>query len=1016
MAENNQERQKTRNELRQEIEDELRQAWEEKNGPIQVELNDEDKARKRERLESEGVKWDENRDGIEYTQAGRDFIFGIWGPSLSQQVDEVFSHRYIEHEKGGDDELKIDEEFNLAPPSDSGDEVDKIDPLELNSSDKLGLGEDLSSAELESSFLSVPGSSPDLSKELSEDVLDENASAKTPEDQERRSQMVDLEELDKRFQETHREFIGDLYKDLYKGIEEDSIARFEEEHGPIKRELNSEEKKRKKKAIEEEGGTWDEFEDGIEYTDTGKKFLFGKGPDSLESLADTEFLKDHPYYAEDLKSWKKTRASLEERENTEESEQESGADETQLNAGETLIEKVKEKRERDPDLPKSKKLAETLENLDDQGKIEFLQKFRGIKASVLVEGENGARERQYIRLKDGEEFNLNGKEELTFEFFDKYGDIVLNEDGVPKTKTQKISDIKYRDWKPYDFYHIKKEQHHYNDVLEKINDDDFDYANSAVYENEVSDKNIRAMRRLTESRGYTEQEAEEWKRLLSQHESLLKELENSYSLARDNFKEVKNEKHATFFEERLKEIVNYKKSEIVEAIKAGDVNLNVISREITALKSLLETYKKTEEKFDFRVAEKVVENNDAAVQETKNVEAVETEKSIEESVEAIEEEISRLIDGDKKLSPKQKLELKNNETILVSSWPATIEMNRYQVATCIYQGVDVTTVKVKGLIPLFSQTIIFSLTNGAKQELNWHDFFNTIDANYRDNLLPAIREHVKNKTAKNNSSTEVPKEEVFEMESSEGVNSPTNPGAEEGSETAGNPEESDREDVHNIENSKKPISEDDKEKKDEKFENQKKVEDRQGQGDKPREKSESLDGQDLDEDAQSGELEKLDKVKKEAIDYVTREDILNILLDSVNQIDLFVEGHNFFVPRDIDYLSDVLQFKINKMKAVKEIKDYIFSLENIVTPNQNRESGKSLEGNQKEKELKELKLKIKTFLLFQSKKKLAGIERFRERSEAQEGEDKFIKETFEDIDKQTDMALLQDMYESITSK
>jgi hypothetical protein len=120
-------------------------------------------------------------------------------------------------------------------------------------------------------------------------------------------------------------------------------------------------------------------------------------------------------------------------------------------------------------------------------------------------------------------------------------------------------------------------------------------------------------------------------------------------------------------------------------------------------------------------------------------------------VEAIEEEISRLIDNYSNLSAKQKLVLKNNETILVSSWPATIEMNRYQIATCVYQGVDVTTIKVKGFVPLVSETITFSLTdaNKTKQELSWHDFFNTIDANYRDSLLPAIRDHIKNKTAKN---------------------------------------------------------------------------------------------------------------------------------------------------------------------------------------------------------------------------------------------------------------------------
>ncbi len=782
MAENKQEYQKTPSELRQEeneryeeIKDELKRNWEAENGPIAIELTEEEREKRKQAVEKGGGVWNEKYYGFDYTPDGYDFLFGHDENSLRTQVEKVYQERYGNLNSG--EELKPDEEFNLAPPSDSGDEVDQRDPLKLNSSDELGLDKDLSSAELESSFLSVPGSGSDLSKELSEDIADEklnsdedldldaNSSSHAPENEERWSKIVDLEEQDKRFQETHRDFVGGLYK----GIKEDVIARFEEEQGPIKRELNDEEKKRKKRAIEKEGGTWDEFEDGIEYTEAGKKFLFGKGSDSLESLADAEFLKDHPYYAEDLKSWKETRANLKERENTEESEQISEAGETLVNAGETLIEKAKEKRERDPDLPKSKKLVETLKSLDSDEKIKFLQKFRDRKASVLVKDENGNKTRQYLRLRDGDEFNVF---EYTFEFFDENGNKVLNKDGSPKTKTQKISDIKYRDWEKgkiqegdlgQEFLYKNNRSGESQRVRFSV-DHEGDYIALDSYLTIPQEEMVKyedeegnvVYSESIERRSLSDTEKGKVEKLKSEHDNLVNEIGGFCYDRSEQYKKENKEFACNFFEKRLAEVRNYDNSTIVDRIKKSDIEPWRIKEEISVLSERLKQYKKQAEIFDQQSVVKKVEEKKEAQPE-----------NVEDSVEAIEEEISRLIDNYSNLSAKQKLALKNNETILVSSWPATIEMNRYQIATCVYQGVDVTTIKVKGFVPLVSETITFSLTdaNKTKQELSWHDFFNTIDANYRDSLLPAIRDHIKNKKTEKVENIDVDRDEKEPFES-----------------------------------------------------------------------------------------------------------------------------------------------------------------------------------------------------------------------------------------------------------
>ncbi len=821
-------------------------------------------------------------------------------------------------------------------------------------------------------------------------------------------------------------------------IKEELIEAWEKEHGPTHRKLTPEEREKKIKENEEDGYEWNEDTDGFTYTDAAREFIFGSGENSLDAQTDKVFEERYPdipeYSDKDLSLDEEF--SLEKPSGVRDEDKESGsvdlhssisesdsfiggkiidledrfgseAKETRLNSGETKIEKQKEKkkekRERDPDLPKSKKLAEMLESLDDQGKIEFLQKFRGIKASVLVEGENGARERQYIRLKDGEEFNLNGKEELTFEFFDKYGDIILNEDGSPKTKVQKISDIKYRDWKPYDFYHIGKEQHHYNDVLEKIDDDNFNYANSVTYENETTDKDSRVMRIPTESRGYTEKEGEEWKNLLSEHESLLKNLEDSYAWARERFSEAGNEKHAAFFEERLSEIAKYRQSRIVEAIKAGDVNLKTIQKEVEVLRSRLEAYQESARVFDFRQPKKEINKPDQKTEASTSINPQqEAQQEAEKNEkEAIEQEIDKLIDGSN-LPDKQKLELKKKETILVSSWPATIEMNRYQAATCIYQGVDLRTVKVKGFIPLVSQKIVFSLTNGEKQELDWDTFFNTIDANYRDNLLPAIKSHLKGGVVEDS-------EPPVEMELVEPPLKDNNSGEQEKLDE----KKEDRDDSEKLNqgDSSQDAQESNQPKNDERRDIDSPIES------KPESMKDAGHIPDDEEVEQLAEQEKLDNEKDSLLIYIRdSKDILDILFEHEDEFDYSPDEMLTLPAEDAQELYQKIVDKVNGIKTIEGVQNYRKVLEGVI--------GKHLKGNkspeksqeEKEKELKDLKLKIKAFYLKQSKENIAKIKDKQERDKAQERDNKFMKEAFKDIDEQIDIAVLQDMYKSITSE
>ncbi len=52
----------------------------------------------------------------------------------------------------------------------------------------------------------------------------------------------------------------------------------------------------------------------------------------------------------------------------------------------------------------------------------------------------------------------------------------------------------------------------------------------------------------------------------------------------------------------------------------------------------------------------------------------------------------------------------------------------------------------------------------------------------------------------------------------------------------------------------------------------------------------------------------------------------------------------------------------------------------------------------------------------QSKENINKIKDKNERAEAQKKDDKFMKETFEDIDKEIDIKVLEEMYQSITSE
>jgi hypothetical protein len=954
---------------------------------------------------------------------------------LRTQVEKVYQERYGTLDSN--EELKPDEEFNLAPPSDSGDEANEMDPLKLNSSDELGLDKDLSSAELESSFLSVPGSSPDLSGELSEDALNGNSSIKTPEDQERRSQIVDLEEQGR--QEAKR---------FYEEIEEDAIVRFEKEHGPIKRELNNQEKARKKKIIEKEGGTWSK-EDGFEYTEEGRKFILEKGPDSLESLADAEFLKDYPSYAEDLKSWKETKADFIGLEDYKKTKRESQRDIEKPEDAEAKKENVK--------LPKSKNLAETLESLDSEEKIEFLQKFRSRKASVLVKDENGNKTRQYLRLRDGDEFNVF---EFTFEFFDENGNKVLNEDGSPKTKTQKISDIKYRDWEKIgipsvDLGRELLYQDNQNGESRRIkfsmdrkgNYVDLDSNLSipkeeiVTYEGKQDSQREVVYSRSIEKRSLSDTERGEVEKLKAEHDNLVNEVGSFCHNKAEQYKKENNVVANDFFEKRLAEVRNYDNSTIVDRIKKSDIEPWRIKEEISVLSERLKQYKKQAEIFDQQSVVKKVEEKKEAQPE-----------NAEDSVEAIEEEISRLIDNYSNLSAKQKLVLKNNETILVSSWPATIEMNRYQIATCVYQGVDVTTIKVKGFVPLVSETITFSLTdaNKTKQELSWHDFFNTIDANYRDSLLPAIRDHIKNKTAKNNSSTEVPQnnsgvsgqEEVFEVESSEGVNSPKNPSAKEGNETAGNPEESDQEKIDKL---RKEIIDLLDKNFDTFFDGVKKLKSYQESGKEGfrneliesinkknlkelqaylnhlndilwgRQNPENKDKKEVDETAQSEEPEKLDNVKKEVLSYVTREDILNILFEHEDEFNYDSDEMLTLPVENAQDLYQKILDKVSGMQTIEEAQNYRKILEGVIGKYLKKDKSPEITKQENEKRIQELRREIRQELLRRSNKKRAAAEKisrdeFKRVTEEQNRHQNFMSREINNIN---DVDVLENIYQDL---
>lgn len=230
-----------------------------------------------------------------------------------------------------------------------------------------------------------------------------------------------------------------------------------------------------------------------------------------------------------------------------------------------LEKEAPEKRKKRGRGPEGKSLMETLGSLEtEEEREEFLEKFRSRRATVMVDGE-----RQYIRLKDGEGLNLGGNDTLTFEFLDEHGDPILDDNGKARIKEQKISEIKYRDWKQVSPGNPKE----------------------VIYQN--GGKEYK--KEKSKARYFTEEEAILRESLKARHQKLLGEL-LTFSL------KGKNEYSGplqSFFSQRFNEVNNYNNSKIVKNINnfLSNVENKTIAREIEVLEGRLEGYKKTVERF-----------------------------------------------------------------------------------------------------------------------------------------------------------------------------------------------------------------------------------------------------------------------------------------------------------------------------------------------------------------------------------------------------------------------------------